>query len=304
MKFNKKLIYDCLIIGGGPAGLLAATYLARYRRHIAVIDNGRSRAALIPTSHNYPGTQKGISGKKILENLRKQLQVHGIEPFTDTITHLKKDEKNNLFLATSKNCIFRSKKILLATGVSNIEPDLPNLKEAILNGFIRHCMICDGYEIIDKRVALIGYGKKVLEESLFLKTYTQDITILTTGRPIYLSRQDVSLLENQQIKIITDSISDLIIKKNKITAFRLKSGTACNFDTIYSALGTIAHSDFTKALDIKLGKNHCILTDKSQQTSASGVYAAGDITTALDQISVAFGQAAIAATAIHNILRE
>ncbi len=303
MRKSKNTLYDCIIIGAGPAGLLAAAYLARFRRKILVINNGSSRASLISTSHNYPGTIKGISGEEILNNLRQQCLEYDVSILQENITNLQQNPTTKYFTASSKKKSFQAKRLLLATGVTSIEPDLPNLKHAIYKKLVRHCMICDGYEAIDKKVAIIGQKLEPLfNEALFLQTYTKDITLLSLGKPLNFNKNAESICTKLKIKIIQDPIMKVEIVNNEIKALRLKNNRIESFDILYSALGTIPRSELAKQVNAKLDKGKCILTKKDQSTSVKNLYAAGDVTSCLDQMSTAFGQAAIAATSIHRSL--
>src|SRR5690606_19399798 len=122
------------------------------------------------------------------------------------------------------------KNVLLATGVLDIEPALPNLADAIRQGYIRHCPICDGYEVIDKKVAVIGQGQKLLREALFIRHYTDQLTVLTLGEDIGLDEEDRQLLARHGIRVIDEPIAEVHIEQGKIAALRGHSGTRHQFD--------------------------------------------------------------------------
>ncbi len=295
---------DCLIIGGGPAGLIAATYLARFRRNVEVIDAGSSRASLIPLSHNCPGFPDGITGDELLTRLRDQATRYGARLADGRIEYLSRNEAG-IFTAMNGHEAIQARNVLLATGVLDIEPALPNLADAIRQGYIRHCPICDGYEIIDKKVAVIGQGKSLLREAIFLRHYTDQLTVLTLGENIGLDESDHKLLQQHGIRVIDEPIVEVYIEHGKIAALRGHGGTRHQFDTLYSALGTKVRSELALALGAACDDQHCLVVGQDHvETSIPGLYAAGDVVSGLNQISVAAGQAAIAATAIHNRLRD
>src|SRR5690349_9990093 len=130
---------DCLIIGGGPAGLTAATYLARFRRNALLVDDGQSRARLIPETHNYPGFL-GISGVKLLAHLREQAEKHGAKLQDGRVEALRKT--GGAFVARVGGRDLRAQRVLIATGIVDESPDLPGLKDAIYRGALRFCPIC------------------------------------------------------------------------------------------------------------------------------------------------------------------
>ena len=145
---------DCLIVGAGPAGLTAALYLGRYRRRFLLADSGGSRASLIPCTHNYPGFPKGISGLELLASFRAQAERYGAVVTHGTVTGLMR--RGEGFAAKLGDMTVVARKVLLATGLVDCKPALPNLGEIIYRGNIRLCPICDGYEATDKHVAVLG----------------------------------------------------------------------------------------------------------------------------------------------------
>jgi thioredoxin reductase (NADPH) len=295
---------DCLIIGGGPAGLITATYLARFRRSIKLIDAGSSRASLIPTSHNYPGFPDGISGDEILSRLRAQAQRYGVEITPGVVDRLHLLEDGS-FLGNYGAEAIQAATVVLATGVIDVEPELPKLRDAIKQGYIRHCPICDGYEVIDQKVAVIGYGEHLVTEALFIRHYTADLALFSLGRAIELNDADRKLLSDHGIAIIEDAIAEVTIEGRKISALRSSVGKVHRFDTLYSALGTKVRSELARDLDVECDEKGDLLVDpKRLQTSIPGLYAAGDVVNGLNQISVAAGHAAVAATSIHHKLSK
>jgi thioredoxin reductase (NADPH) len=145
---------DSLVIGGGPAGLTAAIYLARYRRKVIVIDSGESRAALIPETHNYPGFADGIAGPKLLDALAKQADIYGVAIIHDRVSDLQTVEAG--FMATCWQADVLAQVVVLATGLVDRNLPITGLKEAVDHGSIRYCPICDGFEASDLRIGVLG----------------------------------------------------------------------------------------------------------------------------------------------------
>jgi len=292
---------DCLVIGAGPAGLTAAIYLARYRRRFCVIDGGASRATLIPTSHNHAGFPEGIAGPALLERMATQARKYGTQLVPGTVTSLQRDADYTFAISLDERLI-RARTVLMATGVVDIEPELPDLPQAIHQGLIRHCVICDGYEVIGHRVGVIGRGDGGLREALFLRTYADDITLLSLGQPLDLSHDERHRAASAGITLIEDPVISVEVKGDRIASLTLQGGVCRSFDSVYSVLGDTVRSGLAGQVGAKLNDKGCIITDRHQASSVEGLYAAGDVTCSLDQISVAMGEAAIAATAIHNLL--
>jgi thioredoxin reductase (NADPH) len=289
---------DCLIIGGGPAGLTAAIYLARYRRDILLVDDGRSRARLIPESHNYPGFT-GISGPDLLATLREQAERHGARMRGDRVEALACEA--GVFVAQVGSESIRARRVLLATGIVDEAPALPGLRDVIYRGAIRFCPICDAYEAMDRRIGVLGSAATACKKALFLRTYTRDVVLLLTDAPATMSEELKQMLSQAGIAVPEEPVVDVERNGDKITAV-MQSGPRQEVDVLYPALGSEIRSELATALGARCDKSGCIFVDNRQRTSVEGLYAAGDVVSDLDQISVATGHAAIAATDIHNSL--
>lgn len=317
MKTNSKP-YDAIIIGAGPAGLVAAIYLARFKLNFIVIDDNKSRASLIPKSHNYPGFSHGISGNEILKRLQNQLKIYKVKILKQTVSKLTFDSRHNTFkvsrkvsskISSSKSKHntqtqhFRAKKIILATGLIDIEPNLPKVKNPIKKGLIRHCPICDAFEVSGKKIALLCHDKSNIDKAFFLSRYSKDITLFTLGQKIKFTKESMKKIISAKIRIIEDPIVEVLIKKDKITTLKTSKGTH-NFDTLYSALGCILRSNLALQMGARHTKDGSLIVGKKQETSVAGLYAAGDVVDGLNQITVAMGQAAIAASALNDSLDQ
>lgn len=292
--------FDCLIIGGGAAGLTGAIYLARFRRTVLVVDGRRSRAALIPKSRNYPGFANGLSGASFLAALRRQAGRYEIAVKSGEVTDLKIVKKK--FYAVTNGSRLSASSILLATGLTDHEPkivglQIVGLRKAIARTIVKYCPVCDAYESSGDRIAVLGEVDNVGAKALFLRSYSKNVTIFAVGKST--SGTKSRALRNAGINIF------------RPVAIRVQNGGAegidvngatCWVDTIYPMLGCDVHSDLATRLGAKSNKTGCLIVDTTQRTSVRGLYAAGDVVSDLHQISVATGHAAIAATAIHNWL--
>ncbi len=296
--------FDCIIVGGGPAGLTGALYLSRFRRRVLLLDAGGSRAASIPMSHNQPAFPDGISGPELLVRMKMQAQRFGAEIVIPA--HVEKVRRSEIgFLVEFAGKIETSKTILMATGVVNRRPKM-NIdvhREAVTRGLIRYCPICDGFEAMNQDIAVIGGDGRGVAEALFLRNYSANITLLCE-RPLTLDGASRSELANAGIRTEERCVKTIGIEGNKILVTVEGSMTAHRFETLYPALGSDSNNEIAIQTGAAISKAGCVIVDGHQMTTCAGLYAAGDIVEGLDQISVATGQAAIAATAIHNRLRE
>jgi thioredoxin reductase (NADPH) len=292
---------DCAIVGAGPAGLTAAVYLARYRCRIAVFDKGESRLALIPRSHNCPGYPHGIPGKELLARMREQAEHYGVVICEDEVTAIN-HASNGGFELIARTQRVASRTVLLATGIADVQPKMAHLLAAIRTGHVRLCPVCDGYEVIDKEVAVLGPPEKAIEKALFLRPYTDKVTVLLT-ETAEVSTDQRAALANAGIKLHEQAIADLFIDGDEITAV-LADQSRVSIEVLYPALGSTVRSHLASALGAKCMSGGYLDVDSHQRTTIDGLYAAGDVVNELNQICVATGHAAIAATDIYNTLRR
>jgi thioredoxin reductase (NADPH) len=287
---------DCLIIGGGPAGLTAAVYLARYRRTVMIVDSGESRAALIPESHNYPGFANGISGRKLISLLQEQVHAYGVALCRSRITALERTEKG--FIGEFDGNRVSASLVLLATGIVDIHPRMKAIDKAISDGLIRYCPVCDGYEASDRKIAILGSGEDAISKARFMRSYSKDVTLLwQEGRSI---QEERSVLAAGIA--IEGPVDDLTLNGSHIRARVGKR--ELDFDIVYPAMGCEVRSDLASAMGAETTEVGCLKVDEYQRTTVQGLYAAGDVVSDLHQIAVATGHAAVAATHIHKSLPD
>jgi thioredoxin reductase (NADPH) len=292
---------DCLVIGGGPAGLTAAIYLARFRRRCLVVDADASRASWIPVSHNLAGFPEGIAGQDLLALMRAQADRYGARIANGRVERLEQSECGGFVAVTADGTRHAARRVLLATGTEDVPPplDLPDRKAAVQRGLLRYCPICDAYEVTGRRIALAGARRCRVHEALLLRGYTADLSLITLRDTWELPDAERSRLVEEGIKIIEAPAAELALEGEAL-AVRTVDDTWHRFDALYVALGLRARSGLAIALGAEHDPEGALAVTAHQETSVPGLYAAGDVVQGLAQIAVAMGQAAIAATAIHN----
>ena len=295
-------ILDCLVVGGGPAGLTAAIYLARFHLDILVVDGGKSRAALIPCTRNHAGYPDGIKGTELLERMRDQACKYGAKIETEFVTKLERDQKSGLFTATWGSGEAKAKTVLLATGVTNRRPPMDEElhDDALARGLIRYCPICDGYEVTDKKVGVIGSDSHGVAEALFIRSYTADVTLIAPDKALSLRGEDQERLKAAGIECVDGPTQAVAIPGDCIVVDTAEGHYT--FDSIYPALGSDTHTQLADMVGADLSEQSCIKVDSHQRTNVEGLYAAGDVVIGLDQISHAMGEGGVAATTIRNDL--
>ena len=280
--------YDAIIVGAGPAGLTAATYLGRFRRRVLVLDGGLPRAAWIPTSHNTPGFPEGVGGPELLARLRVQAERYGADIREGWAEALRKTADG--FEVDLENEVAKARFALLATGVVDVKPELAGIDEAIRRSLVRVCPICDAYEAIDQRIAVLGEGDLAAREARFLADYSRQVSVL---------RLDGGDHEAPGTQV---SLEDIGLGERTV-AVRTPEGVRV-FDCLYLALGCEKQAGLALALGAAHDGENNLLADAHQRTSVDGLYAAGDVVRGVNQIAVATSEAAVAAIDIHNRLRR
>ena len=298
--------FDCAIIGGGPAGLTAAIYLARFRRKVVLYDRGGSRAALIPTSHNHAGYPDGIRGGELLERMGSQAAKYGAELRVGDVGDVRQ-QGDDWRLATPDGEV-GARAVLFATGVDNCRPEMDEAthRAALEAGKLRYCPICDGWEAggpaFGAAIGVVGADGHGVAEALFLRNYSPAITLFTRDE-CELNEDDRADLARQGVVWDPRPVADYDFSGERVE-LRFADGDVASVDTLYPALGSQPNVALMHALGLRTDEDRCVIIDSHQRLGLRGLYAAGDIVAGLDQISVAMGHGAIAATTMHNDLRE
>lgn len=291
-------IVDCLVVGGGPAGLTAALYLARFHLDVLVLDAGDSRAALIPLSHNHAGYPEGITGTDLLARMGQQAMLYGAQILPARVDGLARQDDS--FIATAGARHWRARSVLLATGVINNRPAMPKPlhDDALARGLIRYCPICDGYEVTDKRVGVIGTGDHGVREVLFLRSYTADLALIAPD-----GRHDLDPAQRRQLQD-----AGILAVEGTLPVFAIAGGGITVggrvYDSLYPALGSQIRSELAGPVGVDMAGGGCLVVDSHQRTNVPGLYAAGDVVLGLDQISHAMGEGGVAATTMRNDLAK
>ena len=301
-----RTVFDTLIIGGGPAGLTAAVYLRRFTRHIALVDKGNSRLSWIPVSHNYPGFPEGINGQLLLENLRQQLANYGGSVMPGEIESLRIEDGH--FVGTyapadgGDTCELRALTVLLATGVADAGMPVERWDEAVLAGAVRLCPVCDGWDVLDKRIGVVTSEVNPVGHALFMRTFSADVLLFERTAESALNDEEKQQLAAAQIRHITSPLAGVSMSEDMKPILHTRDGEDYPCDVFYPMLGENARSDLASELGAETVECRKLLVDDHCRTQVPGLFAVGDVTRGLNQIAVATGQAALAATTIHNLL--
>jgi thioredoxin reductase (NADPH) len=289
---------DVAVVGGGPAGLMAAIYLARFRRSVVLVDAGNSRVARIPLSHNYPGFAHGISGADVRHALRAQLARYRV-PVLEHFAQAVRPEPEGFRLQLGATEV-SARLLLLATGVTDVPPAMAHVRTALEDGVLRYCPVCDAYEVAGRAIGVYADGPAGVAEALYLRHFSADITLFMAQGGAGIDAAARAELARAGIRW-NDTPVDAIVRAGERVAL-LQAGVRTFCDSLYCALGVTVHSQLAQSLGASLDATGYVQADAHHATCVPGLYVAGDVSVGLNQIAVAMGGAAIAASAMHRAL--
>ena len=293
-------VFDCVIVGGGPAGLTAAVFLGRYLRKTLVVDagdGGRNRAAR--GIHGFLGHGE-IAPADLRAAGRREAHAVGVE-FLEARAESISRSVDCFEIATTKGTA-RARRVLLAYGIADELPDLERFDE-FFGSSIFHCPDCDGYENRGKSIGVIGHGKSVAGLALELRQWSDRVTIFTDGEDREMDAEQISKLQAQGIAVVEDPISELAGKDGKLSGVQLRSGESFDCESIFFTLGTRRSCTLAEdagcaivdgGIDIEIGERG--------ETSVEGIWAAGDLVAGSQLVIKASADGAIAAISINQSL--
>jgi thioredoxin reductase len=298
-------LYDCIIIGGGPAGLSASLFLARYLRKTLTFHHNSPRNEYAHGVHGLLG-HHGIPPAELLARARDEVMDHGGLIMEACVTAVERvsAEHFRVFAGPdgAERKVFEARRLLLATGLRDLTPDCPGFRE-FYGSSVHHCPDCDGYEVKDKRVAVLGNGHNSAGFAANLLTWTEHVTLLSDQKEI--STADKAKLAHLNIAIRTEAVVGLEGDKRtkQLERVLFSQGEPLECDALFFNLGTEMATNFHETLGCRLDDDCGLLwVDRTQQTSVSGLYAAGDITPGSQLVVVAAAEGAMAAIHIHRSL--
>lgn len=298
-----EVLFDCVVIGAGPAGLSASLFLARYRRNVLTMHHNSPRNIYSHGVHGFLG-HHGVAPEELLTRGRAEVVGHGGKIIEACATKIERS-RDGLFrieVENDRNRIFETRRVLIATGLRDLTPDCYGFRE-FYGSSVFHCPDCDGFEVAGKRVAVLGYNHSAVGFTLDLLTWTDKLTLLTDGRGSKLDEAGVAKLASFDVKIRDEKVKALEgdLETCQLQQVQFDAGPPLECDAMFFNLGTEPASRLHETLGCKLVDDF-VWVDKTQETSVSGVYAAGDITPFSQLAVVAAAEGAMAAIHIHQSL--
>lgn len=296
---NEQAPYDAIIIGGGPAGLTCAIFLARYRRRVLVVDEGRPRNHATQGIHGFLG-QHGIEPGELLERGRAEAREVGAEIRTGRATKVERD--GDVFRVSTTAGDVRARRVVLAYGVRDTLPDIPEI-ESYYGITVHHCPDCDGYESRDQRIGVIGWGKSVVGLALKLLQWSDDIVVFTHGQPREWDEEEHSKLLAEQITIKDEKIVALEGKDGRVAAAVLDTGERVAAQRLFFTIKVERSTTLAEDLGCEVveGKSD-VVVDEHGKTTVEGVWAIGDLAPGAQLAITSAAEGAVAAIEINKSL--
>lgn len=277
-------MYDVIIIGAGPAGISASLYTIRGNLKTLIIYKEKSALEKAQKIENYYGFENGINGEELYKTGIEQSRNLGAEILEEEVTNIQIDyietdqkQSEQIFKVETLNNEFKAKSVILATGNKKNKPNIDKIEEYEGRG-ISYCAVCDGFFYRNKDVAVIGNGDYAISEAMDLQNVAKSIKILTNGKQIPEYRAENMDIINKEIKEVNGY--------NKIEEIEFKDNSKIKIDGIFVAQGVAGSTEFAKKLGAKI-ENDKIAVNENMETSIKGLYACGDCTGGLYQISKA-----------------
>lgn len=304
------MVYDQLILGGGPAGLTAGLYAARGGRKVALIERAMpgGQAFLTNEIENYPGFPQGIGGPELMMAFQEQAIRFGLEIINNDI--VKVDLAGDVKVLTGADgTVYLARTVIIATGAEPKKLGVPGEEEFRGRG-VSYCATCDGAFFRNKKVAVVGGGDAAVEEAMFLTRFAEQVVIIHRRdefRAINVLQERAK--DNEKIEFRLNTVVEAIQGNQKVESLRLRNVVTGDiqeepFDGVFIFVGTQPNTKFLEGV-LSLDEKGCIVTNETMGTSLKGVYAAGDVrNTPFRQVATAVGDGAIAANSAEQYLAE
>lgn len=293
-------VREVVIIGGGLAGLSAAIYLGRGRRDTILVQSGHSMAKWEADVQNYLGFPDGIDGAELLRRGHIQAARFQVEIVEDEICSLAKDGDT---FHVSGGKAYRAKRVLLATGLTHLPPDIPGVREC-LGRSLFFCKDCDAFRVQGKRIVIIGHNNEAADYALAMLLYSASVMIVTNGKEPTWDSDRAGWLAEYRILVRQDRILEVEHHGGRLDSLTFEDGDTVNVEAAFTTRGDVYHSALAEAVGASVDTEGEIIVDAHQRTSVPGLYAAGCVTPANCQMIIAAGQGAIAGQAINRDLFE
>jgi thioredoxin reductase len=284
-----------LVVGGGPAGLSAATWAARYRRSVLVVDSGEYRNRWVEKSHGYLGSDPS-NPMTLLQTARGDLVRYPEVDFCEGRATAARREPEGAFVVTVDGADYAGLRLIMAMGVEDEFPEVDGFFDHYGTS-VFHCATCDGYEAQDRSVVVLGWGEQVVAFAVGLLDWARDVTVVTEGRPLGGDDRHRGLLARHGIRLVEDDAVELVGVRGDLRQVRLAGGELLDTDLVFFSIAHRPRLDLARQVGCEVDDDGCLYVDRDGRTSIAGCYAAGDITPGFQLAPIAVGEGAAAGVA-------
>jgi len=304
---NIKMIYDVIIIGGGPAGVTAALYAKRSGLDILLIEKGIIGGKIVNATslENYPGFVS-ISGIEFADKLKEQLERLNVNILYDNVIHLNLQEKEKEI--KTKNKTFKTKTVILASGTENRKLGIKGEDEFIGRG-VSFCATCDAPFFKNKTVAVVGGGNSAVEEALYLSGIASNVYLIHRRDILRAERVRQEKLKEGKVKVLLNMEVEEINGDKFVKSITLRNNkdnriSEINVDGVFISIGYVPSTIIARDAGVNVDKDSYIIVDRYQRTNIDGVFAAGDVTGGIMQVSTAVGEGTVAGISAYNFIKK
>jgi thioredoxin reductase len=283
---------DAVVVGGGPSGLAAATWLARYRRSVVVVDSGEYRNRWVDEAHGYL-SQSTLRPLEFLRACRDELLAYDEVSVVQGSVSSVAGVCDTFAVDVADGPDIHARRLVLATGVEDEFPDVDGFFEHYGTS-VFHCPVCDGYEARGRDVVVFGWGEHVTGFALAMLTWASTVTVVTDGREFQGDAGDEHALRAAGVAIVEDVAAELVGRRGDLRAVRLRSGVDLPCGMAFFSIGHRPRNELALAVGCDVGEAECVSVDGEGRTSVAGVFAAGDLVPGLQLVQVAAGKGAVA----------
>lgn len=294
-------LHDVIIIGGSYAGLSAAMSLGRSLRDTLVIDAGKPCNRQTPHSHNFL-THDGKAPAEIAALARRQLEAYQTVSLLEDLAVNGKKTDDGFEITTASGQVFGSRKVILATGINDIMPDIKGFAECWGISVI-HCPYCHGYEFRHRKTGIMVNGDRAMHLASLVRNLTDEVSVLTSGEPDF-SAEQLDRLGKCGITVIGTAVREIEHENGHIRNVIFADGTKAGFDAVYAALRFTHHTDIHLSLGCTLNEQGYVQVSPLQKTTVPGVFACGDSISPLRSVANAVAGGSFAGAMVNMELAD
>ncbi|WP_042349802.1 NAD(P)/FAD-dependent oxidoreductase [Bacillus massiliigorillae] len=292
------MLYDCAVIGGGPAGMSASLVLGRARRNVILFDDNEPRNAVTRESHGFL-TRDGVKPNELKKIARTELSKYpSIILQRMKIASIRKGD-NHFSIETLEGELYSARKIIFATGVKEALPNIEGIQTFYGNS-IYSCPYCDGWEMKEKAIAIISNHQAIFESIKLIYNWSKNLIVCTDGSHT-LSEEEKSELERKEIQLFEQKVKQLVGNEGMVKAIRFADGVEVPIEGGFITPEWVSTTSIAQSLGCEIDKNGGLNTDGLGRTNIEGIYAAGDVTTP-SQVVIAAGEGSKAAIGVNTDL--